>query len=134
LPLTASASSLLRQCRLETLLARCVGEQRKKFLVCAAHPFHSRPERDRRKALVGRVHQGISQPIPMMGKEKNSVSFCFPSPPACLSFFAPSAKSPRNSSRQTYGRTTRERCSPCRTPVPSSTERRVGGDHSLLRS
>jgi hypothetical protein len=64
LPLTASASSLLRQSRLETLLARRVREPRKKVFVCAAHPFHSRLERDRRKALVGRAQSGISLPTP----------------------------------------------------------------------
>ena len=60
-----------------------------------------------------------------MDEEKNSVSFRFPSPPHRLSFFAPSAKSPRNSSRQTCRRTTKEILSHRRASVPSATGRRV---------
>src|SRR5713101_4282930 len=66
-----------------------------------AHPFHPRLEKDTRKALVGRAQLGISQPTPKMDQEKKSVSFRFSSPRHRLSFLASSAKSSRNSSRQT---------------------------------
>jgi len=64
-------------------------------------------------------------------KRTNPVSFRLPSPPHRLSFFAPSAKSPRNSSRQTCRRTTKEMLSPRRASVPSTTGRRIEGDPSL---
>src|SRR5678815_1842706 len=55
LPLTASASSLLRQSRLETLLARRVGEPRKNCIVRDVQPFDQRQKKDRRRTLVGRA-------------------------------------------------------------------------------
>ena len=62
----------------------------------------------------------------------DSVSFRFPSPPDHLCFFTPSAKSPRNSFRQTCGRTTKEILSPGRASVLSATERKCCGLAMIL--
>ena len=74
LPLTASASSLLRQSRLETLLARRGGEPRKKFIVLDARSREP------------------TRPPPERAEEENSVSSSFPSPQSRLANFALPAK------------------------------------------
>jgi len=85
------------------------------------------------KAVVARCAQsGTNQATPKMDEEKNSVSFRFPSPPHRLSFFAPSAESPRNSSRQTCRRPTKEILSPRRASVPSATGTRLERRKALV--
>jgi hypothetical protein len=59
-----------------------------------------------------------------MDEEKNSVSFRFPFPPHHRSFLAPSAKSLRNSSRQTSRRATKKILALTRASIPFATEGR----------
>jgi hypothetical protein len=89
-------------------------------------------------AESGRVLTSQSDPIRLSQAEAfrnslaDSVSFRFPSPPDHLCFFTPSAKSPRNSFRQTCGRTTKEILSPGRASVLSATERKCCGLAMIL--
>ena len=112
LPLTASASSLLRQSRFETLLARRVGETREKVVALAAHPFHPRQEKDSQKALarangtsrrasgwagenVARSRGSASPPLRVPKKKLGQFQLSFPTEQACE--FRSSGESQRQS-------------------------------------
>ncbi|TKB92923.1 MAG: hypothetical protein E8D41_08810 [Nitrospira sp.] len=87
LPLTASAASLLRQSRLETLLASRVGEPREKVVALAAHPFHPQLEEEWKKkegpCWTRAVGDQPAYPLESRREKPGQFQLSFPTEQAC---------------------------------------------------